>query len=333
MSIREQRVAIIGAGIGGLSCATQLKADGFRVRVFDKGRGVGGRLSVRRGEKNSVFDHGAQYFTVKDTRMAEHVKQWIATEIVAPWEGQIGSLHLGQWTPTSSETVRYVGVPGMTAIAKHLATELDVILQCRVASIAREIGGWRLTSEDGRDLGEYDFLVLNAPAPQSADLLKNFDKFASKIHGAAFAPCWAVMLAFEQRLVVSWDAAFVEDSPLSWIARNSSKPGRPDKLDCWVLHANPEWSTKHLEESDQWVTSELLKSFWQSIKLQPQKHVLASSHRWRFALPTQPLQEKYLFDDELSLGACGDWCGGPRVEGAYLSGNSLAEKIRLTLAE
>ena len=93
-SDRDHTVAIVGAGMSGLSCARQLVAAGFRVRLFDKGRGVGGRVSVRRSESGTVFDHGAQYFTVQDAAMAEQAEQvehWTAARVVAPWKGRIGS--------------------------------------------------------------------------------------------------------------------------------------------------------------------------------------------------------------------------------------------------
>jgi len=51
------------------------------------------------------------------------------------------------------------------------------------------------------------------------------------------------------------------------------------------------------------------------------------AHRWRYALPTEPLPDRYLFDGDLNIGACGDWCAGPRVEGAFLSGVALAERL------
>ncbi|MEQ8785529.1 MAG: FAD-dependent oxidoreductase [Pirellulaceae bacterium] len=306
MTTRDPTVAIIGAGIGGLSCARQLHASGFRVRVFDKGRGVGGRVSVRRSERGAVFDHGAQYFTVKDVAMVEQVEHWKAAGVVAPWEGRIGSLSERQWTPTISETTRYVGVPGMSAIAKHLAADLDVVLQCLVTDVARDGQGWRLTGEDQRDLGAFGILILNAPAPQSATLVPEFTGFTDRIRSAEIAPCWAVMLAFNERLDVPWDAAFVDDSPLSWIARNSSKPGRATEPDCWVLHASPEWSAQHLEDSHESVTAKLLASFWDALGASPQPHALTAAHRWRFALPTDPLEQRCLFDSELRLGTCGD---------------------------
>lgn len=327
MTTRDPTVAVIGAGIGGLSCARQLAMAGFRVRVFDKGRGVGGRVSVRRSERGAVFDHGAQYFTVKHAAMVEQVERWKAVGVVAPWEGRIGSLRERQWTPTNSETTRYVGVPGMSAIAKHLAADLDVVLRCLVTNVDRVGKRWRLTGEDQRDFGTFDVLILNAPAPQSATLVGEFTGIAETIRSAGIAPCWAVMLAFDERLDLPWDAAFVDNSPLSWIARNSSKPARATEPDCWVLHANPQWSAQHLEDSCESVTAELLASFWDALGTSPQPHALTSAHRWRFALPTEPLEQRCLFDSGSRLGTCGDWCGGPRVEGAYLSGLALAEAV------
>jgi len=331
MKTANQSIAIVGAGIAGLSCARQLHDNGFRVRVFDKGRGVGGRVSVRRTERGAVFDHGAQYFTVQDAAMAAQVEHWNAAGVVAPWEGRIGSLAAGQWTPTKSQIIRFVGVPGMSAIAKHLATDLDVVLQCLGTSVVRDGSVWRLTGEDERDLGAFDVVILSAPASQSAALVGEFADFAARIRTAETAPCWAVMLAFDDPLDVPWDAAFMDDSPLSWIARNTSKPGRPPSPDCWVLHASASWSTQHLEDSRDSVTAELIASFWDALGLAPRQHALASAHRWRFALPTAPLEQRCLFDAPIRLGACGDWCGGPRIEGAFLSGLALAEAVSANL--
>ena len=58
-------VAVIGAGMAGLAAARTLAAAGHAVQVFDKGRGIGGRLSTRRTDYGA-FDHGAQYATVRD---------------------------------------------------------------------------------------------------------------------------------------------------------------------------------------------------------------------------------------------------------------------------
>ena len=49
--------------------------------------------------------------------------------------------------------------------------------------------------------------------------------------------------------------------------------------------------------------------------------------RWLAAAPANPLKEAYLWDAAEKIGAVGDWCGGPRIEGAFLSGRALAQSI------
>lgn len=78
------RIAIIGSGLAGLTAARTLMQAGHEVTVFEKSRGVGGRMSTRQTEFGS-FDHGAQYFTVRDDRFRT-LMQWALAE--APdWRG------------------------------------------------------------------------------------------------------------------------------------------------------------------------------------------------------------------------------------------------------
>lgn len=323
----QPNVAVVGAGLAGLCCARQLRAAGLAVRVFDKGRGVGGRIATRRTDFGAVFDHGAQYFTVREEPLHRHVENWVTAGVVAPWQGRIGLLNSGQWTPPDTSTKCFVGVPTMTALPKYLAQDLDVVLHTRVATVASDGDSWRLLSEIDDDLGRFDVVILTAPAPQTARLIGDDSRFAQTMRTVKIAPCWAVMIAFDIKLPLPFDAAFVEESVLSWIARNSSKPGRAAIPDSWVLHASPEWSEEHIEDSDDLVTSEMLSAFWSATGATPQKYLIADAHRWRYASPREPLAERYVYDKGLGLGACGDWCGGPRVEGAFLSGLAMAEAL------
>lgn len=108
------------------------------------------------------------------------------------------------------------------------------------------------------------------------------------------------------------------------VARNSSKPGRPAAEECWVLHGTAQWSEEHLEAEAEQVRDELLQEFWKvsGIRSVASSHV--ATHRWRYAWPPEPLKERCIFDAAYGLGACGDWCSGPRVEGAFLSGMAAA---------
>ena len=60
-------VAVVGGGMAGVVCARTLVQAGHRVTLFEKSREFGGRMATRRTEFGG-FDHGAQYFTVRDAR-------------------------------------------------------------------------------------------------------------------------------------------------------------------------------------------------------------------------------------------------------------------------
>jgi hypothetical protein len=313
-------------------CARTLVDHGLDVTVFEKARGVGGRMATRRTDQGPRFDHGAQYFTVRDERFKRFVDSWIQDGIVAPWEGNICTLTRGQLQSKEKTTPRFVGVPGMNSICRHLGKELHIEFQTQVCPPTLENGLWRITSEDGRQFGEFDYFITSAPAPQSAKLLAAAPGLQQTATATKMDGCWAVMLACKDSLGLPFAGAFVHDSPLSWVARNDTKPKRGSDFENWVLHASPDWTNEHLEADPQQVTPQLVDAFWQATGLTPREPIYAASHRWRYALPPQPIEERCLFEPQSRVGACGDWCSGPRVEGAFLSGASLAGRVLTELA-
>ena len=73
----NETIAVVGAGISGLLLARALQARGENVVVYEKSRGLGGRLATKR-VGTAVFDSGAQYFTAKSERFAGLVAEWAA---------------------------------------------------------------------------------------------------------------------------------------------------------------------------------------------------------------------------------------------------------------
>lgn len=319
---KTRSVAVVGAGIAGLTCARTLADHGFEVTVFDKARSVGGRTSTRRVEPDLAFDHGAQYFTARNPHFVQFVEALKSRGCVAEWGGRIVKLENGVATETSPQS-RFVGVPGMSAMAACLAADLAICREVHIERIVRTSDAWELADATGKKLGPFQFLVVSLPAPQSAVLLGSHP-FVAEAAGVAMAPCWALLVAFEDRLEVPWDGAFVSESPLSWLARNSSKPGRPSGVECWVLHASPAWSAVFLDEPPDTIASQLLGAFETAVGRSLPNVAYRAAHRWRCSLGADPADRTVLFDAGVGLAVCGDWLSGGRVEGAFLSGTAAA---------
>lgn len=328
MSESGTRVAVVGAGISGLTVRRYLGRAGYTVELFDKGRSPGGRIS-RRQHGEYQFDHGAQYFTVGGRDFQELVDGWETDNIVTPWAARIGTLQDGTWTASRGNPARYVGVPAMNAPAKALAADADgeIHLERRIAAVVRGRDGyWSLTDETGRTYGGYRYLAVTIPPAQALEIVQEPAAVRAVLGGAVVDPCWAVMAVFDPPLDVNWDAAFVQKGPLAWAARNGSKPGRPGG-DAWVLHATPDWSQQFVEQDRQRVTGELIDAFGDALGRRLPAAAWSGAHRWRYARPRTQVPEGCLWEAELNLGFCGDWCVGGRVEGAFTSGRLLAEQI------
>lgn len=326
MKTLGRRIGIIGAGISGLTCARELYGSGFDVEVFDKSRGLGGRTSTRRTDSGLRFDHGAQFFTTDDSRFHTLTAEWLSRGVVAEWRGRVVNID-GAKVLDASPQVRYVGVPGMSAMAVDLGTGLQVRTGVQVVGVNHASSGWTIETEDREHIGPFDTLVVTIPAPQSAGLLATHP-FAGVASSVQMTGCWAVMVAFESRVDVPWDAAFVKESPLAWIARNSSKPGRDTKTDSWVLHADPNWTASNLEDSADLTAVKLLAAFESVIGRQLPAHSHLVAHRWRYSQGTDPNQRRMLFDQEDNLIVSGDWLSGGRIEDAFLTGLHAANAIR-----
>ena len=334
------KVAVIGAGISGLFAARTLADHGIEVKVFDKGRGVGGRMSTRRVDGKPCFDHGAQYFTARDPRFQRYVDSWVEQGVVAKWPDVVADpsqkivvFKDGKRTEKEDTNGRFVGVPGMSSVCKYLANGLEVQTSTRVEKIESDARGdlIKLTDDEGNNLGEFDSVIVSAPAKQAAVLLANFPELAKPISKIKMQPCWAVMASFEEPLGSDWAGAFVHESIVTWAARNSTKPQRPTDAEHLLLHAGHEWTAENWERDQSEVAKEVLAAFWESSALPNQTPTYLQAHRWQYAIPSDPSQERCFFDSDAMIAACGDWAGGPRVEGAFLSGMAAAGRLLSSL--
>lgn len=293
------------------------------VTVLEKSRAAGGRAATRR-HGDVHFDHGAQYFTHRDPRLAPFMTQWEREGVIAPWHARVVAVTDGVATPVSDATTRWVAVPGMRALGAHLAHGVDVRYDTTVRGLARDGRSWQCLDEKSETHGPFEQVLVAVPAPQAHALLApHAPSFAHPLAAVRMQPCIALMVELRARPSVPWDAAFVNQHPvLSWVARNASKPGRSADHECWVVHATAAWSSAHLEQDPSSLVPPLLDAFAELLGA-PIDATHATAHRWRYAIPEAGSGAEAWFDATLGLGVAGDWCVGGRVEGALASGMQL----------
>ncbi len=323
----KTRIAIIGAGMAGLTCARQLTEHGFRPTVFEKSRGLGGRLATRRAGDGVAFDHGAQYVTARSATFRRALQDAADAGATAEWRPGLDA------GPAPTQDTWYVGVPAMNALVKPLAKGIDVRLTTEASAVRRERDAWQVVGPTG-DAGEpFDIVVCTAPAPQARRLLASEPAVAAALAEVEIAPCWALMLRFAAAVEASADVRRFEAGDIAWIARNGSKPGRVPGPECWVVHASPEWSRRHLELERERVAGMMVEMLPQAFGVPLPEIETALAHRWRFARTTAPLGAPFLSFAEGTLFLGGDWCLGARVECAFESGRAIARELAGATAE
>lgn len=311
-------ILIVGAGMAGLSCARGLRATGHRPLVLDKGRGPGGRMATRRATVEAGelrFDHGAQYFTVRDAGFAA---------LLDALPGATAT-----WNDGGAEPHR-VGRPGMSALPRAMAADLDLRQGVEVTALERAGAGWRVETTSGPI--EAAQVVLTLPAPQAARLRGMPETLVPRLTAVEMAPCLTLMAAFPAAAPRPFVQARPEGGPLAWIAQDSTKPGRAAHATAWVAQATPAWSRAHLEEDRATIAQRLLPALAAEIGAAPEDALHVAGHRWRYARVATPLGAAFLRAPEGTLHLGGDWCLGPRVEAAWASGAAIAEDLTRTPA-
>lgn len=323
-----EQVAVVGAGLAGLTCARELQTQGVGVTVFEKSRGVGGRLSTRRVDWAS-FDHGTQYFTARDPLFQAWIEDLLAIGTVAQWAPVM------RQAPANNDPW-YVACPGMNSLGRAQAEGLDVVLNTRVMSFERSDGQWQLVMEDGSKSNRFDAVVVAVPNEQAAPMVEPLQPdWAQRLAATPLQPCWTLMLSTAP-MDVAYEAGQPNNGPIGWWARNDSKPGRStrDGQQDWVVQATPSWTEQHLNDDKASVVSQLQQAFLEEIGVQACTVIeTAMAHRWLYARRTSglPAAEPSWWSDAIRLGVCGDGLTHSRVEQAYLSGYDMARQIQRTV--
>lgn len=315
-------VAVVGAGMAGLTAAGRLERAGRRVVVLDKGRSVGGRLATRR-LAGAAIDHGAQFMTARSDAFQAEVSAWVAAGVAHEWCRGFDEVPDGH--------PRYAARGGMNRIAKHLAGPLrDVRVGIQVSSVTEGPGGWLVTWDGGALTA--GAVVLTAPVPQSLALLdagrvELRAEVATGLRDIAYEPTLALLLVVDRAPAVPFPGARKpEGGPFDIVVDDVAKGA--SVVPSVTLHLRAAISAHRYDEPDARLLEELVP---QAAPWLGGAEVLeAAVKRWRYATPVTTWPDPCC---TAALGAtgpillAGDAFAGPRIEGAWLSGVATAAAV------
>ena len=331
----QRPVAIIGAGLAGLTLAAGLQAAGRTVQVFDKSRGPGGRCATRRSAAGR-FDHGAPLIQASHPDFITALNAWTDQGWLAPVDTGLGG-------------PGWIGVPGMNSWLQQLSQGLDIHTEQAIAALHHSPMGWHLKRLDGKPVNEpFEAVLLALPAEQAAALLATATApnepplpLAESLKTLSSDPCWTVMAAWPAELPLAlahWQGSNAL-GPLASAWRQDPRPGRqaePGVPSRWVLHATAAWSAQNLDARPEAVVQRLLDALAEVSGSRLARPSWAAAHRWRYAQLSTPLPAACAWDEALQLGGCGDaWAGQATADGlparglerAWLSARALVKAL------
>mgnify|MGYP001238097324 CR=1 FL=1 len=321
------KVAIIGAGLSGLTAAHFLN-DCASITIFEKARGVGGRMSTRQAG-SYFFDHGAQYFTARTKPFQNFIQPLLNQGIIQRWDARWVKFDNAQIVDRKNwinDEPRYVGVPGMNKICRHLAENLNVLINTKISSMQYK-RGWELFDESGQVYRNFDWVISTVPSPQVQELFpKNFS-YHELIKTIKMKACFSLMLGFEKKLPLDFEVAHVSNSDLSWVAVNSHKPERSNDYTL-VVHSSVKYAEAHINTDRKKVLDHLLIETSRILDIDVSDLSYSTIHGWRYANNETRVKHSVFLDKDHRLAVCGDWCLGGRVEGSFTSAYNLVNKIK-----
>ena len=325
----DKRVAVIGAGMTGLVVTSQLRTAGCDVVTVDKGRGLGGRCATRRRD-GLMFDHGAQYLSVnehEDAFLADLMRDAEANGRVAEWTN-FGGSGLAEGGPRTEGRVRYVGLPGMSGLARILPGHEEVENGFEVDRLERVDGRWSLVSNDGDMRTGFDRVIVTAPAPQAHRLVApHIDAFQG-VADVVLTPNWTGLFAFDAPLPLEKNRLREVNETIGWAVRENAKPGRTHlDAECWTVQATAAWSRTHLEREKADIAEELLTALRGLVDAPLPTVRYSDAHRWRYAYAERPLGVASIYDTATGLAVAGDWCLGSRLNHAVASALDVVSRV------
>ena len=315
---------VVGSGFSGAYVANQLSKK-YTVEVFEKAKGLGGRSSYRRGDKNTGFDHGLQYISPKSKVFISFIKKLEKKKIIKKWLGN----HLDfNFKPTHSNP-KYIGKTGNNIISKHLLKKIKTNCYSTVSKITYKSNYWEITLKDSKKI-KFKKIILSCPFIQSKTLAKKYLNRAMLNLKIKMEPNITIMAIYKNNKNLPISSIKFNDKILGWAANENSKKRFLSNYSLWTIQSNFKWAKNNInyyKSRKKNTTSIILNRFQNFTGLSKKEIVKSFIHGWKYSYNLKPTKYKSYWSSKYNLGLCGDWFVGPTVESSWVSANHLLKQI------
>ena len=318
-------ICVIGTGISGATISNLLSKK-YKVDVYDKAKGIGGRSAFRRYLSNVGFDHGLQYISPKTKNFKKFLNNLIRKKIVKKWVGS--HKFYNEKVLENKNHIKLIGTKGNNSISKHLLRNINCHFGFELYKVQKVKKNWKLTFLNG-EVKYYEGLIITAPFPQVKKLTKKFLFNFFKNKKIKMNANFTVMVVIK-KTKNEISSYFFDDKILGWAAKENSKKRFKYKYDLWTLQSTYAWANRNFSKYKKQKLKFInlfIKQFQKLTKSKIKKVYFSNIHGWKYSSNSKPLNVKSYWNKSLKIGICGDWFNGPRYENGWISAKDLYKKI------
>lgn len=322
------QIAIVGAGITGSLLARKLSDAGHTPVVFEKSRGRGGRCTFKRTSW-AEFDLGAPVVPAWDPAFIDFMQRQVQKGLAHNWPAQVSEYNQ-QVSPIASHRQQFLFSGGMNSACKVWLDGVDLTTNCRIEAAQKQAGKWWLIDSEQQQYGPFHWLVITAPWPQTAELLKGVTDTIGQGPVQQWSSTWTAAVQFSQPIKSDAEIIYLKNAALQTLVQDSAKPGRSQANQVWVAHMSHALSEQLGKQGEPLVMDYVLRAFRQVFGQHIPEIQYQYLHFWRYARPAVGQPPLGIIDkSEYALAAGGDWSCGASVQAAYQAASKLAELIKV----
>ena len=322
-----KNVAVIGAGITGITLANLLQKK-VNLTVFEKSRGVGGRMATRRATPYQ-FNHGAQYFKIENKEFKDFLQPLMLNKIIKPLEAnQIEILNKKVIKSTKICNKKYFTAESkMNSVVKNLVNNnFSIKLLCKIEKTIKENDKWFIIDSNQVSYGPYDWLFITIPPNQAIEILYNNFKFLDIIKKLKMRSCFSLMLGFDKIKEFNFDTALFLDADVQWLSIRKKIIDNKEYNNL-LINSSYNFAEKNVNGSKDKISDYLIKQVSDILKCELNNYKHKALHFWKYAMSEKNNNLGSLLDEDLKVIVCGDWCMNGKVEGGFLSAKNAASKL------